>query len=101
MILDRYPAPFESDPGRGNGSRILSDRPQIAAGRAADPDAGRPGGCKGYDLFARRNPAEVGPFLDDVYAMAAACGVAVDAATSESGPSQYEFNLDAWMALMR
>jgi glutamine synthetase len=44
-------------------------------------------------IYSLEELAEVGPFLDDVYAMAAACGVAVDAATSESGPSQFEFNL--------
>lgn len=37
--------------------------------------------------------ADVGPFLDEVYAQAEACGIELEAVTSESGPSQYEFNL--------
>lgn len=44
-------------------------------------------------IYSLDELADVGPFLDDVYRMAAACGVAVDAAVSESGPSQFEFNL--------
>lgn len=37
--------------------------------------------------------ADVGPFLDEVYAVAEACDISLEAVTSESGPSQYEFNL--------
>ena len=47
----------------------------------------------GDTIYCLQELANVGPFLDDVYAMAEACGVAVDAAISESGPGQYEFNL--------
>lgn len=44
-------------------------------------------------IYSLEELADAGAFLDDVYAMAEACGVGVDAATSESGPSQFEFNL--------
>lgn len=44
-------------------------------------------------IYSLDELASVGAFVDDVYAMAAACGVAVDAVISESGPSQFEFNL--------
>ena len=64
-----------------------SARPQpivpVPAGHAAAKDT----------IYSLDELAGVGAFLDDVYRTAAACGVAVDAATSESGPSQFEFNL--------
>lgn len=44
-------------------------------------------------IYSLEELAGAGAFLDDVYRMAAACGVAVDAAVSESGPGQFEFNL--------
>lgn len=44
-------------------------------------------------IYSLDELATVGPFLDDVYRMAEACGVALDAAISESGPSQFEINL--------
>ena len=37
--------------------------------------------------------AEVGPFLDEVYTVAAACGIDVDAAIAEGAPWQFEFSL--------
>lgn len=44
-------------------------------------------------IYSLEELAEFGPFLDDVYAMAEACGITADAATSESGPCQFEFNI--------
>ncbi len=44
-------------------------------------------------IYSLDELGEVGGFLDDVYAMAGDCGIALEAVTSESGPSQYEFNL--------
>lgn len=47
----------------------------------------------GDTIYCLQELADVGAFLDEVYDMAEACAVAVDAAISESGPGQYEFNL--------
>lgn len=44
-------------------------------------------------IYALSELAGVDAFLDEVYAVCAACGVAADSATSESGPGQFEFNL--------
>lgn len=57
---------------------------------AARPSAHPAGADTIYCLDAL---AEVGGFLDEVYATAAACDIQLEAVTSESGPSQYEFNL--------
>lgn len=65
-----------------------------AFARATPLSPPSPGHAAAKDtIYSLEELAEVGSFLDDVYEMAAACGVEVDAATSESGPSQYEFNL--------
>lgn len=45
------------------------------------------------NIYSLEELAEVGPFLDEVYAMAAACGITVDAAIAEGAPRQFEFNL--------
>lgn len=44
-------------------------------------------------IYALSELAGVDAFLNEVYAVCAACGVAADSATSESGPGQFEFNL--------
>lgn len=44
-------------------------------------------------IYAISELAEVNGFLDDVYAVAASCGISVEAATAEGAPRQFEFNL--------
>ncbi|MDS9470031.1 glutamine synthetase family protein [Paracoccus sp. MBLB3053] len=44
-------------------------------------------------IYSMSELAGVDAFLNEVYAVAEDCGVAVDGATSESGPGQFEFNL--------
>ncbi|WP_155095323.1 glutamine synthetase family protein [Paracoccus aestuariivivens] len=44
-------------------------------------------------IYSMQELADVDAFLNEVYRIAADCGVAVDGATSESGPGQFEFNL--------
>ncbi|MTH62047.1 glutamine synthetase family protein [Paracoccus litorisediminis] len=44
-------------------------------------------------IYAISELAGMSAFLDDVYAVAAACGISVEAATAEGAPGQFEFNL--------
>lgn len=44
-------------------------------------------------IYSLDELSQVDGLFDDIYRMAEACGVAVDAAISESGPNQYEVNL--------
>jgi len=45
------------------------------------------------NIYSLEELHEIGPFLDEVYATAAACGIEVDAAIAEGAPRQFEFNL--------
>ncbi|WP_172331444.1 glutamine synthetase family protein [Mangrovicoccus sp. HB161399] len=47
----------------------------------------------GDTIYSLEELGRAGPFLDAVYEGAEACGIALEAVTSESGPGQYEFNL--------
>lgn len=63
------------------------DRPSPASGGPGSPP-------KDIDnIYSLEELAEVGPFLDEVYKVAAACGIDVDAAIAEGAPRQFEFNL--------
>ncbi len=44
-------------------------------------------------IYAISELAGMSAFLDDVYAVASACGITVEAATAEGAPGQFEFNL--------
>ncbi len=67
-----------------------------------DPDQERPTPASGGpgsppkdidNIYSLEELAEVGPFLDEVCAVAASCGIEVDAAIAEGAPRQFEFNL--------
>jgi glutamine synthetase len=58
---------------------------QMPAGVCDDPDRPMTFGFEDMD--------ELGPFIDDIYKVAAAQGLPVDAVMQESGPGQFEINL--------
>lgn len=47
----------------------------------------------GDTIYSLAELAAIEPLLDEVYATAEACGIALDSVISESGPGQFEFNL--------
>ena len=64
-----------------------SERPAPAHGGPGSPP-------REFDnIYSLEELNEVGPFLDEVYATAEACGIAVDAAIAEGAGRQFEFNL--------
>ncbi|WP_138465710.1 glutamine synthetase family protein [Poseidonocella sp. HB161398] len=58
----------------------------VGALPAAHPGAGD-------TIYSLDELGQAAPFLDAVYESAEACGIALEAVTSESGPGQFEFNL--------
>lgn len=64
---------------------------------AAEPSPARGGAASqpGHfdNIYSLAELDDFAPFLDDIYAMAAANGIAVDAAIAEGAPRQFEFNL--------
>lgn len=59
------------------------------------PAVGGPGSApRDIDnIYSLDEVNEFGPFFDEVYATAEACGIDVDAAIAEGAPRQFEFNL--------
>ncbi|RWR07678.1 glutamine synthetase [Sinirhodobacter populi] len=70
---------------------LIRDTGEAVPVPVADVPPAHAGGAD--TIYCLDELGQVGEFLDDVYAMASACGIRLEAVTSESGPSQYEFNL--------
>lgn len=70
---------------------LIRDTDDFRPVPVADLPAAHPGAAD--TIYCLDALADVGPFLDEVYTVAEACGISLEAVTSESGPSQYEFNL--------